>query len=440
MRFVVALLLASWFAGTLPAQQPAQLPSAGPPQDQGSASENPITSLASEFMSHDFFNVYLFANAVYDSEPISFEGRDVNEGGLGFDGGGGIDAQKQFRDGYISLGYRGDYRDYTSAFYPSGTNQDLNFAYQKRLGRRWSFNANVSGGIFLYGGTFFAPATESLSYTETNPFSTESRFLSGGIGLSYRQTRRLSYVFNGEYYLYRYNFPGSIGATGVTGSGSVLYQITARTTLGGTYSYTYFGYQLGAGNMSANTFAGTISHRFANHWFASAMVGVTRTDANGTISVPILIEDGNNLLPGYAIGHYHTLSTFPSVQGTISRQLRRSMITASGGQGITSGNGVYLASKNLFLDGIYSYSMRRSNLSFGGGISHLTSISNRVSYTYTSASFSANYGYNLMRHLGVNARYDYVRYGTLGGVGSQRDNRFTFGVYFSSKSIPLTLF
>ncbi len=440
MRIVVALLLASWFAGTLAAQQPAELPPAGPPQDQGTTSENPITSLASEFLSHDFFNFYLFANAVYDSEPISFQGRSVNEGGLGFDGGGGIDAQKQFRDGFFSIGYRGDYRDYTSSFYPSGTDQNLNVSYQKRLGRRWTVTLSASGGIFLYGATFFGPQTESIGYVQTNPFSTESKFASTGVTLAYRQTRRLSYVFSGQGYLYRYNFPGAIGAAGVTGSGSLLYQTTARTTVGGTYSYTYFGYQLGAGTMSANTVTLDLSHRFGNRWTASLRGGVTRTDANGTIRVPILEENGGNLLPGYLIGHYHTISTFPTVEGNVSRQLRRSMITASGGQGITSGNGVYLASRNIFFNGVYSYSMRRSNLSLGGGISHLSSVSNNISYKYTSSFFSANYGYNLMRHLGVNARYDFVRYGTLGGVGAQRDNRFTFGVYFSSRSVPLTLF
>ncbi|HEX3683509.1 MAG TPA: hypothetical protein VHU83_13310 [Bryobacteraceae bacterium] len=439
MRFGVALLVAPWLAGALLAQQSSQVPPTAPPEDQG-PSANPITTLASQFFEHDFFNFYLFANGVYDSVPTNINDRSVNEGGLGFDGGGGADAFKQFKDGYLSLAYRGDYRDYSSTFFPSGTDQSLSFAYAKRLSRRWSFNFDVNGGIFLYGGTFFGAQPSQVDYVQTNPFSSESKFLSSGVALSYRQTRRLSYVFNGQYYLNRYNIPGSIGATGVTGAGSILYRLTARTTVGGTYSHTYFTYQRGAGQAQADTLVGNVSHTFHAHWFASLSGGFTRTDSSGTIFVPVLIIDGNNLLPGYEIGRYNRVSTFPSVIGSVSRQLRRSSISVSGGQNIASGNGVFLASKNLFVNGYYSYSTRRANLSFGGGVSHLTSVANTVSYRYTTTSFTASYAYNLMRHLGANLRYDYVKYGTIGSVSSLTDNRLLFGIYFSSKSVPLTLF
>lgn len=427
--------MAPWLAGTLLAQQSSQ----APPEDQG-PSANPVTTLASEFFEHDFFNFFVFANGVYDSVPTNINDRSVNEGGLGFDGGGGADAFKQFRDGYISLAYRGDYRDYSSNFFPSGTDQSLSFAYDKRLSQRWDFKLDVNAGIFLYGGTFFGAEPSQVDYIQTNPFSSESKFLSGGVSLAYRQTRRLSYVFNGQYYLNRYNIPGSIGATGVTGAGSVLYRLTARTTVGGTYSHTYFTYQRGAGQAQADTVVGTVSHVFHGHWNASLSGGFTRTDSTGIISVPVLIIDGNNLLPGYEIGRYNRVATFPSVIGSVSRQLRRSSINVSGGQNIASGNGLYLASKNLFVLGYYSYSTRRSNLSFGGGLSHLTSVANAVSYRYTTSSFSASYAYNVMRHLGVNLRYNYVKYGTIGSVGSLTDNRIMFGVYFSTKTVPLTLF
>lgn len=437
MRFVVALLAAPLLAGTLFAQVSAPPPAATSDQEP---SANPVTTLASEFFEHDFFNFFLFANGVYDTEPLTVGGRSVNQGGLGFDGGGGIDASKQFRDGFISLGYRGDYREYSSSFFPSGTDQSLSFAYQKRLNRRWSLTLDANAGIFLYGGTYFAAQPSEVDYVQVNPFSSESKFLAGGLALSYRQTRRLSYVFNGQYYLNRYNIPGSIGATGLTGSGSVLYRLSAPTTVGATYSHSYFVYQRGAGQAQADTVVGTISHQFHNHWSASASAGVTRTDSNGTISVPVLVEEGNNLLPGYAIGHYNRVSTFPSVIGNVTRSMRRSSINISGGQNISSGNGVYLASENRFLNGYYSYSLRRSNLSFGGGLSHLTSVANAVSYNYSSGSFSASYAYNVMRHIGLNFRYNYVRYGSLGTVNNQTDNRVLFGVYFTSKSVPLTLF
>ena len=148
MKFPVALISALLFAGVSYAQQTAQVPPTGTPQDQ-SPSTNPITTLAQQFLEHDFFNFFLFANGIYESEPLSINGHNVNQGGWGFDGGGGIDAYKQLRDGFVSLGYRGDYRDYSSSLFPSGTSQSLAFAYQKRLSRRWIFNFDTNAGIFL---------------------------------------------------------------------------------------------------------------------------------------------------------------------------------------------------------------------------------------------------------------------------------------------------
>ena len=342
MKFVVALLSLSLLGAAAFAQEPTPAP-ATESADQG-PSNNPIVTLASQFLEHDFFNFFLSANGVYDSQPLTVNGRTVNQGGWGFDGGGGVEAQKRFRDGFISLSYRGDYRDYQSRFFPSGTSQSLTLAVQKALNRRWSVTFTANGGIFLYGGTYFGAAPTEVNNVQTNPFSTESRFLATGVSLSYRQTRRLSYVLNGEFYLNRYNLAGAIGSTGVTGSGSVLYRTTARTTMGGTYSHSYFNYQGAVGNATADTLVATISHEFTGRWVASASAGATRTDSTGTVRLPVFFETGGMLVPGFVIGHYHTTRTFPSFQGTLSRPLRRSALSITGGQGISSGNGVFLAS------------------------------------------------------------------------------------------------
>jgi hypothetical protein len=46
----------------------------------------------------------------------------------------------------------------------------------------------------------------------------------------------------------------------------------------------------------------------------------------------------------------------------------------------------------------------------------------------------------VLRHLGVNLRYDFIQYGTIGTFSNRSDSRFTFGLYFSSKDIPIGLF
>ncbi|MGH9583522.1 MAG: hypothetical protein ACRD4O_11355, partial [Bryobacteraceae bacterium] len=59
---------------------------------------------------------------------------------------------------------------------------------------------------------------------------------------------------------------------------------------------------------------------------------------------------------------------------------------------------------------------------------------------YSSESFTVAYGHNLARYVAANLRYDYIDYGAFGSYGGRHDNHFTFGLSFSSKSIPLTLF
>src|SRR3982751_1788012 len=64
------------------------------PVERSSGGFNPVT-LASEFFDRgNFVNYYAFANAVYDSfsPTLNSSGQSVNNGGFGYDLGGGISA------------------------------------------------------------------------------------------------------------------------------------------------------------------------------------------------------------------------------------------------------------------------------------------------------------------------------------------------------------
>ena len=432
-----AVLIMSLTSITALAQQPqTQAPSS---QDNSQGAFSPV-SLASEFFEHDFFNFYAFGDGAYDTYAPLQNGHS-NNGAFGWDVGGGVNGVHTFRDASLSLSYRGDYRDYKSSFFGSGTDQNLSLAYGKRLGRRWTFGVSTSAGIIFYGGTFFSVEPTLTGIVPTNPFTSETKFLSSGLSLSYQQTRRLSYSFSGSFFLQRYNYAGAVGTTGGSGSGSVFYRITSRTTVGGTYSHSYFVYQANAGQAQIDSIEATLSHQFHSHWSVSLSGGVTRSGVSGTAFVPVvLMLPGGQTVGGYQVGKYNTVSDFPSFSGTVSHGYHRSQFSVSAGQGIVAGNGYFLASKSQYLNGVYSYSYRRSNISAGGGYFRLSSVANSVSNTYSSSSLSFNYGVSLMRYLGANFRYDYVHYGTLNPYTGITDNRLSFGFSFSSKSIPLTLY
>jgi hypothetical protein len=149
---------------------------------------------------------------------------------------------------------------------------------------------------------------------------------------------------------------------------------------------------------------------------------------------------GLQTVTGYEIGAYDRVTYVPSVQVSVIRYFRHSALSFSTGQGVLPGNGAILTSRNQFANGVYSYSTRRSNISFGGGFYRLSSLANNVSQTYTSGNFNAAYSYLLRRHLSANIRYDLTSYGSLFAYGGVNDSRITFGLSLSSKNIPLTLF
>jgi hypothetical protein len=83
---------------------------------------------------------------------------------------------------------------------------------------------------------------------------------------------------------------------------------------------------------------------------------------------------------------------------------------------------------------------RRSNLSFGGTFSRLSSIANTISTAYQSSGSNVSYYYKLTRYFGVSAHYDLTYYGNIGSYGGRIDNRVSFGVTFNSSNVPFSYF
>lgn len=434
-RFAILLLAFPTIAAF--AQQASQN---SQPPDQNPQAQNTLTSLAGQFFHGDFVNFVAEGAGIYDNNRALINGGQGGAGSFGFSVTGGVQAYHRFRTSFLSLSYAGGYTDYQGSGYGSGTHQNLSLLYSRQLSRRWNFGLVESAGIFQYGvGYYGQPNAPTAAIA--NPFSPSTRFLSSGVSLGYRQSARLSYEFGGNFFLARYSYPGAIGTTGVSGSGSLVYRLTARTTVGATYSHSYYRYQQSAGQAILDGGYFNLTHQFGDFWTASLSVGITRSDSAGIIRVPVSVILNGQQVTGYAVGPYKLDKITPSVSGSVSRRFRRVLATVSAGQTVSPGNGFYLASRNRYISGTASYSMgRRANISASGGYFFLTSLSNTISSNYGTGSFGASYSYVVARHISANFRYDYFKYGNVSSLGGVGDNRLTFGVSFSSSSIPLTLY
>lgn len=412
-----------------------------PEDPAGPGRFSPLT-LASEFFDNNYFNYYAFANGVYDTyAPIlGNDGQLQKNGAFGYSVGGGLSGQHRGRRSIFLINYTGSYQDYKSSLFSSGTNQNLNLSYTQRLGRRWSLSLNQGAGILFYGNGYYGTQPTSGTFVQSNPFGSQTRYVSSTVNLRYDVTRRLSVSLTGGFSLQRYSFAGSIGSTGGFGDAGIAYRVTSRTSLSADYSRSYYKYQNNAGDANIDNYSFSVSHMFPRHWIVNGSGGVAHSNTTGLVTIPLSLVTGQQGVGGYITGLYNNKSNLPSFSGSVTHNLRRSSFNFGGGQSVVSGNGYYLASRNQFLNGGYSRSFLRSNISAGGNYYRLKSVANSVETTYNGFSFGAGYGYSVTKHLATNFRYDYLRYGNLAPFNSVADNRLSFGVSFSSKSIPLTLY
>ena len=277
-------------------------------------------------------------------QGVNSSGAETYGGGFGWEAGGGLTASHTFSDGGFTINYRGAYRDYQSSSIGSGQQQTLALSYNKRLNRHWTFLTDVQAGI-LAAGTSFYSASSITSTTPGNPYSLESRFANVGLRLTYMQTRRLSYVFSGNFLYNGYITPQSlngnpfatpISTRGVTGGVSVLYRLTARDTVGASYSRSYYAYSRKAGTSNVDSGSLTYSHLFPDHWQLDLSAGVNHSDSSGIAPTPVFISILGIPVEAICECPYHRNIISPAYQGVLTHYFRSSSFSFSGGQSIFS--------------------------------------------------------------------------------------------------------
>jgi uncharacterized protein YaaQ len=391
----------------------------------------------------DFFNYYALANVVYDTNGYYVTNNQSPGSSTGMELGGGISGYHQWRTSELSLSYRGLYRSYFSNSYADGNNQSLVADFQKSW-KHWKIQFDEAGGILFNQGSVYGSAAPSITnpgvIVQANAFSTESRFSSSTASLTYIKSLRWSFTGTGSFLIDRFNSGYSVGYNDTTGQFTTNYRLTKRTTIGGSFSHSYYQYQRGNGNNNVDSVFATVSHYFGEHTQVSASAGGTRSSGQGAVIYPIAVNvNGVNEII-FALVRYHTTNYLPYFALSASKEFKHTSLVFQGTEAVTPGNGQFLTSRSLSLGGEVVRQLRRSNLSIGAFFNHIGSVSSGFG---TSAAdtrgIDASYSYNLRRHLGVNVRYDYLNFSQFGSYDGRGDSRFTFGFYLESKDIPIGL-
>jgi hypothetical protein len=385
----------------------------------------------------NYVNYFLFARGFYNTGAGNY-GSDGSLNGYassgGFDGGGGINMAHNFEHGLLSLAYSAGYRDYTNGENNSSFYQNLNFSLNYRLNKRWllALRENIQ---VLPTGQVAAPLTlGSVGPVGFNSAANRQQFYLSTVSLVYQQTKRLSYEFGGDFFYLAYKPDSYFNSKGFTGTGSVNYRETGRTTIGVGYNYNYFVFSGGIGNSNTNTVFGSFSHLFSQTLQFGISAGGSRTSFSQVVT-PV---------GGGPSFNFERVSYSPFVNAHLVKTKQHYTGTLMFVEGVNAGNGAYATSKSLNAGGGISYAFSRKLATAGNlGYSHLTSIAGptlSVSGSYGYVYLTGSLTYKLARHFGTNFSATYFGSQSLANAPSNDYVAFYFGLVFTSEDRPVLNF
>jgi hypothetical protein len=379
----------------------------------------------------------LFLNAVHDSDlpfqSVTPLGSVINTyGGTGGQIGGGFNLYHLIEHGVESASYNGSYTHYGRSGLSNGTNQTLSLAYSKMLSTRWTVRASEGLTYNLNFGSTYSPLSSAALFPAVEPYSQGVFFNSTSITLGYQESLRLSYFVGGDFFAAVYS-PQSVGSyVGVSATGGASYRVTRRTTVTGSYSISRLGYTDLDVTTDIGTALLTLSHELSRHWEVSLAGGFNQVNSKGTAELPI----PNVVSQQFVQGKFGQKTNSPTYTGSIYRNGRRSRVGVTGGEGVTGGNGYYLASRNVYLNGVGAIDVgRRLSLNAAVGYSKLSSLSNATN-SYSATTFDVTAGYKITRHTYLSGEYSGWHYPRFGSANSVLADRITIGITFATANFP----
>lgn len=389
----------------------------------------------------DFFNYFATADYSYDNNAGYLIGGGHGGGASGLQVGGGASAFHNWQKSTFSLYYRGNFRDYLGVGHAD--DQMLLATYQRRF-KRWAIDVNESGALLNEQGAVYAgggPAISSPSLlVQSNSFSSGTKYESTQVSATYNQNYRLSYTFSGNYMINGYTRPYPYRYTDTGGMVAVNYRLARRTTVSGTYNHSIYSYTRGFGSNNVDSIYASLAHTFADRIDITVSAGGTRAAGSGAVVFPLTGVVNGQLVTVFGSVRYQTTNYFPYYSLTATKQFNHTTLYITGAEAVTPGNGQFLTSRTLELNGYASQQFRRSNLTIGSYYSRIAGVVSAVGFNHsTTLGGNFGYSYNLFRHVGVNTSYSYLRISN-SGFQTRPDQRVSLGLFFESKDIPLGLY
>ena len=408
--------------------------------------ESPAAMSTAQIDFRPFASVSASYNTGLGGVSVDASGKQVNTDSTGVSIAVGVSGLHSWRHTKVGLNWSTSFSHYTQASFFDSTGQNLLLGVTQQLSRHatfsWNNAASLTGSNLasptLPSTVQFDPSTANLPSNEF--FDNRTLTLNSQGALSVQRSTRLSLSIGGGAFMTRRRSTALYGVTGETASGDLQYRMTRRSTVGAMYSFSHYSFTGIFSSTDAHTVAGVYSVQISRTSEFSGSAGITRYETKFVQSVPI--DPAVAALIGVSTGlrvSYQT-NTIPYFNGRISRTLPKGTLFASSSYGLMPGNGLFLTSTALTIQGGYGYTgLRKWSIAAGGGYNRSRSVGNVLGLY---GSYSAN--------VSISRQVAPITHGTLGFSLRKYDsgdfknyNKWSCavnaGLAFSPGNVPLRL-
>jgi hypothetical protein len=392
------------------------------------------------------FRPYFNVSAMYDggmAASTDASGRLRGSDLVGGEAAAGVYGYHGWKNTVLGLNYRGDYRRYNRKTGYDGTTQLLTFGLTHRATKRLEVTFREAAGTFTqntgYGGTFgfFDPTFAQIPHNELLDSRTD--YLSTMADATYLLSRRLSVNIGGTGFLVRRRVSSFYGVTGSSARADVAYRLTRRSAIAGDYFFSHFGFNKAFGAADIHSAAADYSIRLSRRWELGLRAGVIRVEmlSMGVVAIDPVVAA--------IIGRASAFRAFyrrefgPTYAAQVQRFFRRAAFHAGYSNGVTPGNGIYMASRqNTANVGISYAGMRYWSFNASGYYSDMRGIGQDIGQYRTGSAGLGAARSIASRNLYFTARVDARRY--LAGDSFRRNSyHAAVGIAYSPGDVPLRL-
>jgi hypothetical protein len=390
---------------------------------------------------------FLDVSGIYDSsitEPtLTPQGTVPQSGSPGVEAKVGLIGSKAYKQGSVSVDYRGDYRDYVNTKFYNGMDHFLTLSLRHNLSKHVMVRVEESFGSYARAfdgpsiGGFVDPML--VNNPATDIFDSRTNFSSTRADVILQASPRLSFDLGGVGFTVRRRSPSLVGVNGYDAHGDAAYRWSRRLTTGVYYRFTQYNFARAFGSADMHTVGVEVAYRITKQWEVGGQIGGSRLEAQSeqVVTVDPLIA----AITGQTLGVVasHKINYVPDFRVHLARQFRSGTLAFNYSRTVNPGNGVYLTSQYETVGGSLSYSgFQHWTLGLDGGYDRYASLVQSIG-PYKGVRGGLGFTRTLYHNFHTTFRADYRRIDLNYAFFRRDQTRFSLGVAWSPGEMPLVL-